>query len=209
MKFLAHRGHWLTRPETNSVTAFDRAWSGGHGIETDLRDLDGEVVVSHDPPKKGALSFVQFLEAYSARGANTPLALNIKADGLTEAVASALADLPAQNFFVFDMSIPDSLHYLRRGLPVFLCLSEYEGETPLLEQASGIWLDAFEGEWWSLATIRSLMARGKSVAIVSPELHRRPHEQVWQTLKGLEKNQRDALMLCTDFPDAAEKFFRD
>ena len=43
MKLLAHRGHWLERAETNSFHAFERAWSNGYGIETDLRDLDGAV----------------------------------------------------------------------------------------------------------------------------------------------------------------------
>lgn len=191
----------------NSMAAFERAWSGGYGIETDLRDLDGEVVISHDPPRKGACTLAQFLEAYDARGAQTPLALNIKADGLQDAVAKALAQYRVRNAFVFDMSVPDSLHYLRQGLPAFVRLSEYEKETALLERATGIWLDAFESEWWSLDLIRSLCSRKKSVAIVSPELHGRPYEPTWHTLKGLERNLRDTLMLCTDFPDIADRFF--
>ncbi len=176
MKVLAHRGHWLTRPDMNSMAAFERAWAGGYGIETDLRDLDGE-------------------------------ALNIKADGLQDAVAKALAQYRVRNAFVFDMSVPDSLHYLRNGVPAFLRLSEYEGETALLERAAGIWLDGFESEWWSLDIIRTLCSRKKAIAIVSPELHGRPHESAWQMLKGLEGNLRDMVMLCTDFPDRADAFF--
>jgi hypothetical protein len=192
----------------NGMAAFERAWSGGHGIETDLRDLDGDIVISHDPPRKGACTFAQFLEAYAARGAQTPLALNIKADGLQDAIAKALATCRVRNFFAFDMSVPDSLSYLRHGPPVFVRLSEFEKETALFERAAGVWLDAFESEWWSLDTIRSLCSRKKAVAIVSPELHGRPHQPTWQMLKGLEPSLRDTLMLCTDFPDAADKFFR-
>jgi hypothetical protein len=207
VKVLAHRGHWLTRPDMNSMAAFERAWAGGYGIETDLRDLDGEVVISHDPPRRGAHTLAQFLEGYAARGADTPLALNIKADGLQDAVAKALAQYRVRNAFVFDMSVPDSLHYLRNGVPAFLRLSEYEGETALLERAAGIWLDGFESEWWSLDIIRTLCSRKKAIAIVSPELHGRPHESAWQMLKGLEGNLRDMVMLCTDFPDRADAFF--
>jgi hypothetical protein len=49
--------------------------------------------------------------------------------------------------------------------------------------------------------------RKKTVAVVSPELHGRPYEPAWHMLKGLERNLRDTLMLCTDFPDMADRFF--
>ena len=64
------------------------------------------------------------------------------------------------------MSVPDSLHYLRAGLPVFVRLSEYEPETALLHHAAGVWLDAFEGEWWTLDQCDPSSRGGKSVAIV-------------------------------------------
>lgn len=209
MKLLAHRGQWLERDETNSFHAFERAWANGYGIETDLRDLNGSVVISHDPPERGVRSLDEFLAAYAARGAATPLALNIKADGLQSAIAKAIVRYRVQNYFVFDMSVPDSLHYLRAGVPVFVRLSEYEQESPLLDRAAGVWLDAFESEWWTLDTVRSLHARGKAVAIVSPELHKRPHEPLWRTLKELERGTRDSLMLCTDFPDTAAETFAE
>jgi glycerophosphoryl diester phosphodiesterase len=209
MKILAHRGHWLERPEMNSFHAFERAWSGGHGIETDLRDLEGGIVVSHDPPERGVRTLDEFLAAYAARGAGTPLALNIKADGLQSAIAKSIGKYRVRNFFLFDMSVPDGLHYLRAGMPVFVRLSEYEPETALLDLAAGVWLDAFETEWWTLDTVRSLHSRGKTVAIVSPELHKRPHETLWRTLKDLAPETRDRLMLCTDFPDAASEAFAE
>lgn len=209
MKILAHRGHWLERQKKNSFAAFERAWSGGYGIETDLRDLDGDIVVSHDPPERGAATFESLLQAYTERGHETTLALNIKADGLQGAVARLLTKYRVRNFFVFDMSVPDGLHYLKAGLPVFVRLSEYEPQTSLLDRAAGVWLDAFEGEWWTLDTVRALHARGKSIAIVSSELHGRPHEALWQALRPLAAKIGDEIMLCTDFPEEADRFFRD
>ena len=209
MNILAHRGHWLEREEMNSFRAFERAWAGGYGIETDLRDLGGAVVISHDPPGAGVRSLEEFLTAYAARGGGTPLALNIKADGLRGPITKALQKSRVRNYFVFDMSVSDSLHYFRAGVPAFVRLSEYECETPLLERAVGVWLDAFECDWWTLDTVRSLHAREKVIAIVSPELHKRPHERLWRTLKELEPEIRDSLMLCTDFPDAASQAFAD
>jgi len=209
MKILAHRGHWLLPEEKNYLGAFERAWSGSFGVETDLRDLAGEVVVSHDPPTTGALEFERFLQARMAQGPETPLALNVKADGLHSAIAGLIERYGVKDYFVFDMSVPDTLHYLRSGMTVFLRLSEYEPVTPLLDGAAGVWLDAFEDEWWSVDLLRSLHAQKKTIAIVSPELHRRPHQPLWRRLRELEPDVRSNLMLCTDFPRDAQQVFAE
>lgn len=207
MKILAHRGHWREPAEKNTLAAFELAWSGGYGIETDLRDLDGTIVVSHDLPERGALEFESLLQAYTKRGNETPLALNIKSDGLQKAVAQYLEKYQVANFFVFDMSVPDSLSYLRAAMPVFLRRSEYEPWTALHDKAAGIWLDAFNGAWWTPDDVRALRTQGKRVAIVSAELHGRPHEDLWQALLQLGPDTKAGLLLCTDFPDDAERFF--
>lgn len=207
MKVLAHRGYWREAREKNTLSAFERAWAGGHGIETDLRDMDGTIVVCHDLPNRGALPFTSLLQAHAAQGNATPLALNIKADGLQYIVAEALKAYHVDDYFVFDMSVPDSLPYLRAGMPVFARLSEYEPHTRLHDKAAGIWLDAFEADWWTLDLIRTLHAQKKKVAIVSPELHGRRHEAVWQMLRDQAPEITMGLFLCTDFPDDAERFF--
>jgi glycerophosphoryl diester phosphodiesterase len=204
MKILAHRGFWREPSEKNTFTAFERAWASGFGIETDLRDLNGTIVVSHDPPCEGVATFESLLKAHTGRG---PLALNIKADGLQASVAQSLAKFGVSHFFVFDMSVPDSLSYFNAGMPVFARLSEFEAETPLVARATGIWLDAFEREWWTADTVRELCASRKAVAVVSPELHRRPHMDSWQVLRSLAPDVREQVLLCTDFPADAEKFF--
>jgi hypothetical protein len=207
MNILAHRGYWLESQEKNSFAAFERAWSGAYGIETDLRDHGGNIVVSHDPTEAGARTFESLLQAYTKRGNETPLALNIKADGLRDIIARLLGKYRVRNCFVFDMSIPDCLHYLCAEIPVFVRLSEYEPQTPLLDRAAGVWLDAFESEWWTPDTIRALHARGKLVAVVSSELHGRPHERAWQVLRALEADISNKIMLCTDFPEEADGYF--
>lgn len=208
MKILAHRGHWREPREKNTLAAFERAWSGGYGIETDLRDLDGTIVVCHDLPGRDALPFESLLQAYAARGKATPLALNIKADGLQNTVMQALTAYDVENFFVFDMSVPDSLFYLRAGMPAFARRSEFEPHTPLHDKAAGVWLDAFETEWWGPDLVRTLHVQGKTVAIVSPELHGRPHETMWHDLRDLAPEIAAGLLLCTDFPEEAERFFK-
>ena len=55
----------------------------GFGIETDIRDALGELVISHDPPRsKDAVKFECFLDLVLATKSAGRIALNIKADGL-------------------------------------------------------------------------------------------------------------------------------
>ncbi len=82
MIILAHRGCWRENSEKNTRAAFLRAFEAGYGIETDVRDLDGELVVSHDPARRGAMRWGELLDLYVEHGAPGQLAINIKADGL-------------------------------------------------------------------------------------------------------------------------------
>jgi hypothetical protein len=210
MIILAHRGWWLEPSEKNSRLALARAFDAGFGVETDLRDLDGEVVVSHDPPTgRGHMTLIELLELYKQAGEPGALALNIKADGLQKPLAEALARTGVSNYFVFDMSVPDGLVYLRRGLTAFTRCSEYEVAPSFLDQAAGIWVDAFERDWIDTEALAELSRGGKALALVSPELHGRPHEAVWTCwLAGAERAE-GALMICTDYPDAARSIFSE
>ena len=46
---LAHRGLWQNVAAKNSISSIKLALVNGFGLETDIRDLDGELVISHDP----------------------------------------------------------------------------------------------------------------------------------------------------------------
>jgi len=207
MELLAHRGLWDAPAQKNSLAALSRAIDRGLGIETDIRDLDGELVISHDMPTQREHGS---LDAFLAHCARTPqaglLALNIKSDGLQAALESKLAEHGVANYFVFDMSLPDTLGWRRRGLPFAVRLSEYESGGPLLDEARFVWLDAFErDDWYPLELLTSLLERGKTVAVVSPELHRRAPEAAWRRLRGLSGQKR--LHLCTDLVQPAMEFF--
>jgi hypothetical protein len=203
VKVIAHRGAWSAPSERNTEAAFRRAFDAGFGIETDVRDLAGELVVSHDMPAGGEMPLRAFLALPGAW--DLPLAINVKADGMAAPLGAALRAAGVRDAFVFDMSVPDALPYLDAGLPVFARLSEYEPESALLERAAGAWLDAFHGEWYGPGTISSLLERGKQVCVVSPELHRRPHESLWQMLEPWAAHP--GLALCTDHPERARAFF--
>lgn len=205
MIVVSHRGWWRTPDEKNSPLALSRSFDAGWGVETDLRDAGGRIVISHDMPSGGEQSLEQFLRL--PRPPGLPLALNIKADGLATLVADALAAWGRDDdTFVFDMAVPDARAYYAAGVPVFARMSEVERDPPWLDRSAGVWLDAFDGEWWDSALIEGLSAGGKRVCIVSPELHGRPHLELWAQLR--EIRDIPGLMLCTDHPDVATDYFR-
>ena len=135
------------------------------------------------------------------------MALNIKADGLQEQLNYMLQKYTIENYFVFDMSIPDTIGYLRAEMNVFTRQSEFEKIPAFFDQAKGIWLDAFINEWFDEKVISGHVESGKQVCIVSPELHRREHRRFWESLRGMNVLRSGRVMLCTDFPVEARAFF--
>lgn len=206
MQILAHRGWWKDPTEKNSEVAFRRAFESNYGVETDVRDLNGELVISHDPPTLGAMTLEAFLDLYQSFTGRPKLALNVKADGLANALQAQLAARGIENYFVFDMSVPDSLHYFRLGMPVFTRRSEYETESPLDGPAAGFWLDSFTGAA-DISMMATAIVEPKGTALVSPELHRRPHMSAWITWRAHGSDVDDRVALCTDFPGEADLFF--
>lgn len=210
MQIISHRGYWTDSAEKNTATAFHRSFAKGYGTETDIRDCAGKLVISHDMPTGSELTFDDMLEIYLSYEQRPPLALNVKADGLQAAIAETLSRLGITNYFMFDMSLPDTLGYLRQGLTTFLRASEYETPSSLLEQAQGIWLDGFTRLNLNSAQLAEWLSADKQVCIVSPELHRRSVDTEWAELKKLPDHilHNEQLILCTDIPEQAEEYFR-
>jgi hypothetical protein len=210
---LAHRGWWVNAQQQNTKQGLRRALEAGFGIETDVRDLAGCIVVSHDPPhpQKVELDLETLADLYRQIGCAGVMALNIKSDGLAEAVRQILHRHLIYNYFVFDMSVPDMRHYLRRDMHVFARWSEYEHSSSLDDRANGLWLDCFEGEFVSESTFANGLDLRKRVALVSPELHSRPHQTAWKAWRNVLRDRKDIwgnVLVCTDFPDAAFDFFQ-
>lgn len=202
MIIISHRGYWKTPDEKNGTVAFQRSFELGFGTETDVRDLDGALVISHDMPTVGVMGMTEFL---ALAGSKLPLALNIKSDGLAEPLREAMAAYDRNAWFVFDMSIPDMRMHLKAGNPVFTRVSEVEKVPVWLDECEGVWLDQFEREWFDADFVVGLLSTGKRVCVVSSELHRRDYSDLWKMLQPLAAF--DNLMLCTDFPEDAKKFF--
>jgi len=206
MKIIAHRGFWKYPEEKNSLVAFKRAADHNFGVETDIRDFDGRIVISHDIPcsQHSFLDLDEFIDKF--KFVNNLLAINIKSDGLSALVNKSLLNYK-EEYFCFDMSIPDTLGYINSKLNVYTRYSEEEN-LPFLRFSAGIWLDSFYGNFSLIEALNALIYHKKRICIVSPELHGRKHMSFWRDLMNSEHFNNPNLSLCTDYPDQAEIFFK-
>lgn len=208
MIIISHRGYWQVEEEKNSIQAFKRSFDLNFGTETDIRDYQGDLVISHDIACNTSLSFTEFLKIHKSRNKNLPLALNIKADGLQNKLFSCLNEHSVKNYFVFDMSIPDTVKYKDLNMNYFIRQSEYETDLPFYKNAAGIWLDSFKDVWYTKNIIKAHLENGKKVVIVSAELHGRCQLSQWAVIKSWSLGEEENVMICTDKPEKAIKYFK-
>jgi len=210
MIILSHRGYWKQESEKNTKCAFERSFLLGFGTETDIRDRNGQLVISHDMACSNSILAEEFFEIYRNLGNDLPLALNIKADGLHQHLRTLLVEYEVKNYFVFDMAVPDGLNYINQDFITYTRHSEFEPIPAYYDIAQGIWIDEFYNHWITDEVINHHLKEGKSICIISPELHNRDYVVEWSHYRSLEKKiGRDRLMICTDFPDKAKVFFND
>jgi hypothetical protein len=203
MIVISHRGYWKNTNEKNTITAFRRSFNLGFGTETDVRDCKGELLISHDMPLGHEITLERFLDLMI--GQKLPLAINIKSDGLAGMLGKIMRRCEVQDWFVFDMSVPDMRSHLQAGNPVFTRLSEVEPAPAFLEESEGVWLDMFSSQWYDSTVIESLLNRGKRVCVVSSELHGKDPADLWASLHVVADHSR--LLLCTDQPELARQHF--
>ena len=207
MQIISHRGYWKDfATESNKKTAFERSFNMGIGTETDLRDVRGTIVISHDMPGGTEMTFEELLQIMSGR--NLPLALNIKADGLGTEIERLLMKYEHTNYFTFDMSVPDLVYQTEKtNLKVYTGCSDVNPYSPMIKKVKGIWLDAFYEVWYSEKQIIDFLNTGKEVCIVSEDLHGRVNDKQWCMLNRHEFLDNDGIMLCTNEPEKAARYF--
>ena len=207
MEILCHRGCWKNKNEQNTWASFKKALELNFGIETDVRDKGNKLVISHDPPSGESILFEDFIKLFSQyRSASQSLAINIKSDGLAQEIKKLIKHYKIYNYFTFDMSIPEMIKYKKSSLNYFSTLSEYEKEITMSSNSKGIWLDAFESEWYNQAYIDKLIKTVNKICIVSAELHNRDNKEQWEQLRKYSQNAK--IMLCTDQPGKAKEYFK-
>jgi hypothetical protein len=198
----AHRGVWTSLDQQNSPQAIDTAHKLGFGVETDFRSHNKRLVVSHDPfIDNGILGLDEF------NFQDTPVAMNIKEDGLSVQFREFLDANQHELSFIFDGSIPEMAKIRERGLPHALRLSEFEKDLPW--ETRFIWVDAFVSEWWLGSQEILDLQRDHFLVFVSPELHGRNFEPAWQYFRRISQENSNKFGICTDLPSKLKEFLSE
>lgn len=194
-----HRGFWEKHEEQNTLSAILMAEKKGFGAEIDVRSYGGQIQLSHDPLEHS--KYCSFNELAEFR---SPLAINLKEDGILGKIQdSGILDNNLYTF-VFDGSIPQMLIAKKMGIRHALRISEYEKTTDW--RSDFIWLDSFESDWWLGDSEILQLFRTHRVVVVSPELHSRDPKEMWYFLKKMMNKQEINFGICTDKPMEFQDF---
>jgi hypothetical protein len=200
-RVFAHRGFWagndnLETFKQNSLKSFLRAEQFGFSVETDIRDRDGKVCISHDP----IIIQDEIIELSEIWSLNSRFAFNIKCDGLINLFNEEGIQNNRRNFF-FDGSTPEMVKYRGNGFLTANRLSDLE---QYIVGAQIYWVDYFESSEWYLEFFKNWSDQAAYI-FVSPELHSQPHENFWKIFKPLF-NSKENFGICTDYPDRFVEF---
>lgn len=210
MQILAHRGLWVVESEKNTFKSISKAFECGFGIETDIRDYNGKLVISHNIAETGCLEVEEVFAYYQDMGLKKQLALNVKADGIQEILKPLLEKYDIKNYFLFDMSVPELVVNQREHLIYYTRHSDIEHECVLYDKASGVWLDSFyDKNWLSEHIIKQHIDNNKKICIVSPELHGYEYQKMWEMIKINKYHTHELVSLCTDKPEEARRYFNE
>jgi len=183
MKIIKHR--------VNRISDFEF----DYGIEIDVRDYNGELVLSHDYPNKNDFLLKNYLNDIPL---DTMIAINVKSCGIEENLKNIITDLNIRNYFVFDFSFPYLLKAQEFGITTAFRLSEYEKDEQ--DFCKWVWIDCFNSIWYDSKFLKSLKDKKFKIAIVSPDIHNRQNEDEFLKIKKLD-NENLIDVICTKYPE--------
>jgi len=213
-QILAHRGHHnCDLNQKNSIKSLLTSIRKGFSVETDIRDFNGQIYISHDPVTSPELTLEDFFKDINSLDLQKiKLALNIKSDGLSEMAYQLINKYLSKfsnNIYFFDGSVPETLSYFKYELSIYTRCSEYEIQPLFKDMNSGYWIDNFTGAFDQVTAAHKIIdvEPDADCVIVSPELHRRPKDYLWNSLRTSQLFDNQSCFLCTDYPDEAILFF--
>jgi len=151
------------------------------GVEIDIRSSNGNLILHHDPYKNGE-NFNDWLDFWRGQF----LVLNVKEEGLEEAILKTLLDRKIENYFFLDQSFPFLVKTIRSGnLNVSVRVSDFESlQTAISVDCNWVWVDCFKGNWDFLKNVIPILVESKKkICLVSPELVRESFEEELRALK--------------------------
>ena len=145
------------------------------GAEFDIRDSDGEILVTHDPYTTGDI-FRDYVGRLPSHGMYI---VNVKSEGIELDAIRLMEEAGLRDFFLLDCSFPriKALAIGHKESRIAIRVSEYEGIDTALKMAGyvdWIWLDVFTRLPIGHEEMNALRAAGYKICLVSPELQGQP-----------------------------------
>ena len=143
-----------------------------YGVEIDLRDENGTLILSHDPFSAGEL-FEDYLKNYR----HGTMILNIKSERIEHRVLELINKYQIKSYFFLDSSFPMIFLLSNMGEKnIALRFSEYEGMDTIRAMAgkvTWVWVDCFTQFPLTKGVYDEMKGLGYKLCMVSPELQGR------------------------------------
>ena len=160
MEYIAHR--------INRIKALKKI-PKEYGVELDLRDFGGRLVLQHEPFMDGE-DFAEYLKHYD----HGTMILNIKSERIERKVLELVQKYNIKDYFFLDSSFPMIYSLSKSGEKnIALRFSEFEGIDTILNmkgKIDWIWVDCFSKLPITKENYKLLKESGFKFCLVSPEL---------------------------------------
>jgi len=187
VKYIAHR--------QNKLTALDRLKNSFFGLELDIRSSSKNIVLDHDPFKKG-LDFFKNLNLLK----KFFLLIDVKSSGISIKICNILKRKNIK-FLLLNLSHPELIEMINRGFAknIFLRFSLYEKldlSKKKLNQIKWVWVDFFESYKISSKEYSYLKKYKKKICLTSPDLVGLKEDSIRKYIKYLNNNKIKVDMVC-------------
>ena len=172
------------------------------GVEVDIRSEGKRLIMHHDAFKEGE-SFTDWLNYFN----HGTLILNVKEEGLEEALIGIMASKDIENFFFLDQSFPFLIKTANSGEKrCAVRISEFESIDTVMSLAgkvNWVWVDCFTKFPLSQVDSVRLQQEGKfKLCLVSPELQgRKDKNEVKEFRNKIYSQGIKGEAVCTKYPD--------
>ncbi|MCO7253986.1 hypothetical protein KSI86_07435 [Dickeya oryzae] len=192
MKYIMHRRNTLIELNNTPLDC---------GVEVDIRSDAGRLVIHHDPLVVGE-DFDSWVAAYK----HGTLILNVKEEGLEQAILACMSKYKISDFFFLDQSFPFLIKWAKKGERRCAArVSEFESIETVLSLAGlidWVWVDCFTRFPLGKADYQRLINAGFKLCLVSPELQGRNAElEIPQMLELIKTEGMKMDAVCTKRPD--------
>ena len=169
------------------------------GVEIDLRSHNKEIVLHHDPFKKGEL-FSSWIKNFDHK----LMVLNVKEEGLENKILQIIKKNKIKNFFFHDQTFSTLLKNMKKT-NVSIRYSEYEDlkkTNHLFKNIKWLWIDNFTEIKLQKKLYFFLRRKKVRICIVSPELVKKKRaNEIKKIIFYLKGNNFKVDAVCTKRPD--------